>query len=387
MVDNNRTAPFYLRELRLGNNRLGDLGCERIAEALPRWRYLTVLDLSGNGIGDNGAGALARGVGACPRLKCLDLERNNIWFRGCLQLAKHLKAHNLEGLRLGIHARSILGKEEWKSCKGAFNVAFQLNGPALVCLLCSLITTDADSNEVGQNEKGKERCKQSPEERALAKRRELKVNAVFHWLVDGPISCIISTDNEFYRDEFPREQLAMRVKRLSRLIPGGRVAENFDILSRVGILDPDPPKPRQLRLYLPDSVGALGFCSLCWSLYAEVRCRGLVLSENGNVEILFRFLEEHVTPVDDERMDKLLKRVRESARVEDTASSPHPPSSSPYVLFKVEMLLAVCKGLVREFNRNLMPNEETMKVLEHLEVIAIVLDFAAALNCIPANNI
>ena len=66
--------PCWAKELNLYGNKIGDVGAEKLATALPSLANLQNLDLSRNDIGDNGAEQLAS---ALPSLTSLQDSRLN----------------------------------------------------------------------------------------------------------------------------------------------------------------------------------------------------------------------------------------------------------------------------------------------------------------------
>lgn len=361
----------FLRTLNMCRNNIGDDGCKHIAHALPRCKsFLSTLKMSQNSISDDGAIAMARAIGKCPDLKILELESSRIGIRGCLEFAKRLRIDDtLKKLDL------VTLPIDPELCRGSFCEALRSDHVALEYLYCEsgklVAATTGTSSTVNisklKSVEGEE-VKQSVLE-------NFKANAVFHWLLDPAIRRILSIENDLYRIEFQEfsRNFSIRVNRFSRLQPGGRLAENYYLLQHLGILDPNGPNRHHLLQHLPESVKETAFCSLCWLLYARFRSKYVKVAE-----LLFLFLEKHVTPIDDVSMNALQARVRGLPGAGKGSSSPQ------YAQFGVEMLLSVCWGLQRDISRHVEPKQGAVQFLEHLESIAIVLDFAAALGCITA---
>jgi uncharacterized protein (TIGR02996 family) len=90
-----------LRELDLGDNRLGPTGALLLA-APHRLPDLVALDLGGNALGNAGAAAIALAVGR-PRLQCLGIGRNGIGPEGVEAIASSPALAPLEELRLDLN--------------------------------------------------------------------------------------------------------------------------------------------------------------------------------------------------------------------------------------------------------------------------------------------
>jgi uncharacterized protein (TIGR02996 family) len=88
-----------LVELRLGGNRLGDVGARVLANC-PNLPRLASLDLSGNNIGPEGAAALAQWMHG-PRLVALSLWGNHVGEAGARALASSPRMAGLTSLDLG----------------------------------------------------------------------------------------------------------------------------------------------------------------------------------------------------------------------------------------------------------------------------------------------
>jgi hypothetical protein len=186
---------------------------------------------------------------------------------------------------------------------------------------------------------------------------------------------VLKSSSEWYPYGQMFRDFEIRVRTADDFKPGGRLAENLYILqNRVGILRPSGPKHHQVKQCVPDYFVDVTFHSVCWTLYEYLRdhLELFVEGENGGGgggDMLFRFLQQHVAPVDDGSMEALQARVREAI------------SNESGVRFGVDMLLSVLKTLVRGISRNLLPGREVMTALEQLEAIAIVLDLAATTRC------
>ena len=122
-----------LKELRLHNNSIGDEGAAAVADALRGNGALTRLDLYDNFIGTEGAKAIGGGLQINGTLKKLFLERNNIGDEGAgamadaLRLNGSLKELHLRANKIGADGAQALGEAlPSNHALAALNV--QLNG-------------------------------------------------------------------------------------------------------------------------------------------------------------------------------------------------------------------------------------------------------------------
>ena len=110
-----------LRELHLGNNRIGDQAMIMLTQELPRLRYLEVLNVSSNVIGDPGVSRLSGAFtdGVCKSsLKVLDMGSNHIGDKGAMALSsaisggaiRNCKKVSLKGNPVSTVAKKSVGK-------------------------------------------------------------------------------------------------------------------------------------------------------------------------------------------------------------------------------------------------------------------------------------
>lgn len=104
-----------LQHLNLGDNQVGDDGCEAIAQQLLKTDLIN-LELAHNGIGDRGAKAMAQALMNNPKLRYLNLFTNKIKNEGAIAVADSFKENeNLWELNIASQSYMQKGTDALKS--------------------------------------------------------------------------------------------------------------------------------------------------------------------------------------------------------------------------------------------------------------------------------